>query len=227
MNRWIHISAACLVLLALIIGCTSQETAPETSQAPANAESNDTVQATDVNGGDQDQQGHADRNHKVSYPTGSKPIAEVDFEDNAFPPTVSDSKWHQNAWQKNDCLRCHETGVGDAPEVAHLGMSSLLLEAKCRTCHVLIPGEKPHESAKARALGKVEEDVGYADFAFPPSIPVSGSHTSAWLKDDCMLCHETGLSGAPKVVHKRVPLIALQGKCRTCHVQPRVLDAGK
>ncbi|HGY91206.1 MAG TPA: hypothetical protein ENK43_08555 [Planctomycetes bacterium] len=142
-----------------------------------------------------------------------------EFALNAFPPTLSDTKQHRKAWRRNDCLRCHETGVGAAPEVRHKGMPDLLKVAKCRSCHVFEPGKKPTERKRPPI------DAGFAEFAFPPMIPASAEHRKAWRKDDCLLCHEDGLMGAPKVRHKGLPPLTLKAKCRTCHVQVRVLDS--
>lgn len=143
---------------------------------------------------------------------------DVVFADFAFPPVIPDTQWHADAWLKNDCLRCHETGVGDAPEVIHRGMPDILLTAKCRTCHVQIPGHV----GPVRVVG---ENSRFTPNAFPPMIPASGYHTRAWYKDDCLLCHENGLAGAPVVRHDGMPPVLLQSKCRTCHVQVRAAFA--
>jgi hypothetical protein len=154
-------------------------------------------------------------------------VCEVAYDDqsNPFPPALSDTDYHQEGWNEPRCLRCHETGVADAPMVVHLNMSDHLRSAMCRTCHVLIPNEPPHPGAQERALAKDGDDILYDPSAFPPSIPVSGSHTSVWLKDDCRLCHQTGTSGAPQMIHKGLPALTALSKCRTCHVQPRVIQA--
>lgn len=144
-----------------------------------------------------------------------------DIQEHAFPPTLSDTEWHENAWLQDDCLRCHETGVGDAPVVRHRKMPSILLTAKCRTCHVQIPGSEPIEPAP-----RTEEEQQFSANAFPPMIPASASHTMAWIKDDCLLCHETGTKGAPVTVHQGLPEIYKQAKCRSCHVQVRAVEAG-
>jgi len=141
--------------------------------------------------------------------------ADVVFEDYAFPPTISDVKYHHKAWYKNDCLRCHETGVGDATQVMHKGMSDILLTAKCRTCHVLIPGQAAIEPRPS------DDSEGYEPYAFPPMIPASVSHGNAWTKDNCLLCHESGVRGAPKVKHAGMSKLLLSVKCRSCHVQVR------
>lgn len=68
--------------------------------------------------------------------------AEVDpetgFALNAFPPPMTDTAWHQDAWYTQDCLECHGEGSDDAPKIQHAGMPENLLHARCRTCHVLI-----------------------------------------------------------------------------------------
>ena len=140
---------------------------------------------------------------------------EEPFADFAFPPTVSDVEYHQNAWYRDDCLRCHETGVEDATVVSHKDMPEILLTAKCRSCHVLIPGMKPVKPKKS------EEDALFEDYAFPPMIPASDSHKEAWHDDNCLLCHEDGVRGAPIVRHKDMPAVLLKSKCRSCHVQVR------
>ncbi len=145
----------------------------------------------------------------------SKDDKDSEFADFAFPPTVSDVDYHKDGWYKDDCLRCHETGVGDATVVEHDGMEPILLTAKCRSCHVLIPGQKPIEPRPSK------DDAFFALSAFPPMIPASESHQEAWNNDNCMLCHETGVKDAPIVVHKNLPKVLLKAKCRSCHVQVR------
>lgn len=139
------------------------------------------------------------------------------FDANAFPPTVPDTAWHKDAWFKDDCLRCHETGVAEAPPVIHKDLPKVLMTAKCRSCHVLIPGTTPRM--------RIVERTPFDENAFPPMIPASASHRQAWTRDDCLLCHDSGVAGAPIVVHQSLPKILLKSKCRTCHVQVRVLDA--
>lgn len=144
---------------------------------------------------------------------------EAEFLPNAFPPVIPDTEWHQEAWLRDDCLRCHETGVGEAPQIVHEGMAPILLKAKCRSCHVFIEGTPaPPQEEKASRF-----DAN----AFPPMIPASGSHRTAWVKDDCLLCHESGNSGAPVVVHDGMPDLLLQAKCRSCHVQIRSDEASR
>jgi len=138
------------------------------------------------------------------------------FAANAFPPTLSDTEYHRGGWVRNDCLRCHETGVGDAPRVRHRGMAPILLKAKCRSCHVLVRGQKPGPKRPGQA-----EQQGFLANAFPPMIPDSDSHRAVWTKDNCLLCHESGVKGAPIVRHRGMPPILLRAKCRSCHVQVR------
>lgn len=141
------------------------------------------------------------------------------FASYAFPPVMPDTERHQKAWFRDDCLRCHETGVENAPQVKHAGMSPILLMAKCRSCHVLIPGTPVSPPKPA------PEEPQFAVNAFPPMIPASGSHLTAWNKDDCLSCHEDGTHAAPVLVHEGLPRILLQAKCRTCHVQVRAVEA--
>ncbi len=122
------------------------------------------------------------------------------FAPNAFPPTLVGAEFHGEAWTRTDCLLCHEAGRDGAPVVEHEGMSPLLLESKCRTCHVPEPA---------------------GDFiynAFPPTLPDDDSHADAWLRDDCLLCHETGTNDAPIVRHADMSPELLKARCRTCHV---------
>ncbi|MCP4593426.1 MAG: hypothetical protein GY842_22035 [bacterium] len=146
----------------------------------------------------------------------------VDFAEHAFPPTIPDTEWHQHAWFELDCLRCHETGVGVAPIVIHQDMPAILLTAKCRSCHVFIPGADP----KQKTPIPPEEASPFWAKAFPPMMPNSESHKAAWFKDDCLLCHETGIFRAPVIEHEGLPEILLKAKCRSCHVQVRAAETG-
>jgi len=65
------------------------------------------------------------------------------FAAGAFPPTLSDMDYHADAWTRADCLTCHEKGVNDAPQVRHTSLPAAAKDSKCRSCHVLIPGQKP------------------------------------------------------------------------------------
>ena len=141
------------------------------------------------------------------------------FAVNAFPPTLPDQKWHQNAWRRQDCMDCHETGVQDAPIVRHIGLPALAKQVKCRWCHVLIPGKTEARPASERPPEVNDE---YASWAFPPMMPNNSRHRGAWGKNQCLVCHEEGVRGAPKVNHDPgLPRLALMVKCRSCHVQVR------
>ena len=131
----------------------------------------------------------------------------------AFPPTIPDREWHRDAWIVNDCLDCHETGVQDAPMIRHKGLPDITYQSKCRTCHVLIPGDTSYT--------KKAEDPDFAPWAFPPMMPNNEKHAQAWGKRNCLLCHEDGTRDAPVIKHDGLPQIALKSKCRTCHVQIR------
>ena len=197
MKTLILIACASAFAGALVIGCASD---------PQGQQSGTTVQANDANAG------------RPGVPVKPAPKNQFDDRlDNAFPPTLSDAKYHRDAWLKNDCLRCHETGVADAPMVIHANMSPILLEAKCRTCHVKIPGSKPAIPLKVEG-GEFESD------AFPPMTPASTLHADAWTIKDCLLCHEDGTKDAPILVHKGLPNRLKTAKCRTCHVQVRAIE---
>jgi len=131
----------------------------------------------------------------------------------AFPPTIPDREWHQDAWLVNNCLDCHETGVQDAPMIRHKGLPDITWQSKCRTCHVLIPGVTEYVP--------VVEESAFEPWAFPPMIPNNENHDQAWGSNNCLLCHEDGTRDSPVVRHEGLPRLALQSKCRTCHVQVR------
>ena len=131
--------------------------------------------------------------------------AEVVFDSAAFPPTLPRDDAHLNAWLRKDCILCHQSGVAGAPIVQHVGMSKALLDARCRTCHIV------------SGVPSVDEVV-FARRAFPPTMPVDGLHQGAWLRDDCLMCHQTGAAGAPKVVHQGMSGLLLEARCRSCHL---------
>jgi len=65
------------------------------------------------------------------------------FAQGAFPPILSDTEYHQEAWTRTDCLTCHETGENEAPITRHSSLPPEAVQSKCRTCHVFIPGSPP------------------------------------------------------------------------------------
>lgn len=69
--------------------------------------------------------------------------AQAGFAPGAFPPTLTDVDYHTDAWTRDDCLTCHEKGVNDAPQMRHTSLPPLAKDGKCRSCHVLIHGQKP------------------------------------------------------------------------------------
>ncbi len=141
---------------------------------------------------------------------------ETGFAMAAFPPTIPDREWHRDAWLVNNCLDCHETGVQEAPMIRHKGLPEITYQSKCRTCHVLIPGNTDYTDYTEKV-----EDTEFASWAFPPMIPNNENHDQAWGKNNCLLCHDDGIRGAPVVKHEGLPRMALKSKCRTCHVQIR------
>ncbi|RMH12667.1 MAG: hypothetical protein D6695_05945 [Planctomycetota bacterium] len=145
--------------------------------------------------------------------------ARTGFAAHAFPPTIPDQAWHHEAWIREDCLSCHETGVQDAPIVRHRGLPALALQAKCRSCHVLVPGKTEARPASARPP---EVNDQFAPEAFPPMMPNNDRHVGAWTNRQCLVCHETGVGRAPLVDHgPQIPRLALMANCRSCHVQVR------
>ena len=153
--------------------------------------------------------------YKAEYPaTASADPEEAfrDFAQNAFPPTMPEDSSHANAWLRQDCLNCHEEGINNAPRVAHRGMPRDLLNARCRTCH--LPGNEALVAAEGGSL----ETLLFARNAFPPTLPFNKDHQGAWLRDDCLKCHQNGIAGAPKVIHEGMSSILLDAQCRSCHV---------
>jgi len=145
-------------------------------------------------------------------PTPTNAIEEG-FSPHAFPPMLPVDESHENPWLRDDCILCHETGVSGAPIVEHRGMPSLLLGARCRSCHVAPdPSAAPLTDIYGNELAVFKSD------AFPPTLPNDDSHRGAWLRDDCLLCHEWGVKDAPVVRHQGMSRILLKGRCRTCHL---------
>lgn len=142
------------------------------------------------------------------------------FAQDAFPPLLPNTEQHANPWDSSACLMCHEHGVGSAPVIRHAGMSPQLLQAACRSCHVQVPigevdGDDP--TVIRAAAPRVIVD-GFADNAFPPLLPANDVHANAWMRDDCMACHERGVAEAPRVVHVGMSDHLLQARCRSCHL---------
>ncbi len=131
----------------------------------------------------------------------------------AFPPTITDKEWHEEAWTAGNCLDCHETGVGKAPEIRHYGIPALAMESNCRTCHVIEPG-------KLEAV-TVEDHGAFLLNAFPPMMPNNDNHVDVWNPKDCLMCHTRDIDDAPQVKHLDMPELLLESSCRTCHVQVR------
>jgi|GEM_PF-1353114 len=140
-------------------------------------------------------------------------LDEEGFAGNAFPPMLPKTEHHENAWLRDDCLLCHEQGLTGAPVVQHRGMSALLAEANCRTCHV---AADPSAGPLTNMAG--EEVIEFLVDAFPPALPVDNSHSNAWLRKDCLSCHLYGVQGASQVRHHGMSELLLEANCRSCHV---------
>lgn len=140
-------------------------------------------------------------------------VDEEAFLVNAFPPLLPESEPHRNAWLREDCLLCHETGVAGAPLLRHQGLPELVKQAKCRSCHLAADPD----AAPLTNLRGEERTVFLAD-AFPPTLPSDESHSNAWMREDCLLCHKLGVGGAPRVRHTGMSEVLLSAKCRSCHL---------
>jgi len=74
--------------------------------------------------------------------TPEPPDPKAAFAQGAFPPTIPDREWHNNAWLLTDCLACHGKDTqGEAPKIVHKDLPELYLNVNCRTCHVPRPPE--------------------------------------------------------------------------------------
>lgn len=211
-----------LLVVGVAVGCKTTATEPvkpvssaqaegqPAGQAPEKREASDAVAESAAQAEGSERNGEASSRGGVRQdPVGWGP----------FPPTMPDSSWHGASWEEGNCLRCHETGVYGATVVRHEGLPAILLTAKCRTCHVFIPNSQP--------VPVIRRESRFAENAFPPMIPASSSHASVWWKDDCLLCHEDGLRGAPRMAHEGLPRVLVSAKCRTCHVQVRAATVQK
>ena len=83
----------------------------------------------------------------VSAAGCNEPPASVasEFAEGAFPPTLSDTEYHEDPWSATDCLTCHENEAKaeDTPQVRHVSLPDQAKQVHCRTCHVHIPGSSP------------------------------------------------------------------------------------
>lgn len=214
---------ACLGL-SLALGACSREDAPKqnstalsrSSPAPSGAQAESSrAGASGANPSAPPPQPSVAAAPPLDPPTAPYAETSAEFAENAFPPTMPDTPHHADPWRIPDCLRCHETGVGDAPEVHHAsGIPSGALSSKCRTCHVQIPGSTPR-------VRPPNPDDAFLAGVFPPMIPDSKSHADSWSNDSCIVCHAAGMREAPKLRHEGLSDVLLYAKCRTCHVQIR------
>ncbi len=152
------------------------------------------------------------RGERIAAPKAQKDeaqeaVAFVDFAPHAFPPTLPHDDNHADPWSAQTCLLCHSRGIGDAPRVRHSGMSGELIKGNCRSCHLPRGGEEEPLT-----------EAGFSANAFPPLLPGDSSHSGAWMRDDCLLCHESGTRRAPRVRHKGMSPLLLKARCRSCHL---------
>ncbi|MDE3091042.1 MAG: ammonia-forming cytochrome c nitrite reductase subunit c552, partial [Chloroflexota bacterium] len=106
-----------------------------------------------------------------------------------------------------DCLSCHEKGVNGAPKFPpdHTGRTNDM----CLGCHTFKPGAASATAAPTAASTPATLSN------VPPPIP----HTLEG-RDQCLVCHQTGGGGAPKVPADHAG--RTNDQCRTCH-QPQVI----
>jgi Cytochrome c554 and c-prime len=212
-------SIVCISAIALgvVLGCRTPDTGgmldgePSTHDDRAPSAAKQSIKKTPIVESAQGKQ-EPPESGKIPQDKKKDPI-----DGHEFPPTMPDTVAHEDSWQLPSCLRCHETGVQGATIVRHHNLPEILMSAMCRSCHIPIPGSKPRKTTK--------KETPFEENAFPPMIPASTSHPRSWWKDDCLMCHEVGLRGATKVVHRNMPRILLSAKCRTCHVQVRAVSA--
>lgn len=205
-------------LVVIAVAACSSPQKPQEQEAPkcpASASAEYAEQAADVQSAPVVPKTAKVAPYKAVYPATASAEPEEAFTGyagDAFPPTMPEDSSHTNAWLRQDCLSCHEDGINGATRVAHRGMSRDLMKARCRTCH--LPGNK----ALAAAEGASLEELLFAKNAFPPTLPFNQDHQGAWLRDDCLKCHQNGIAGAPKVIHKGMSELLLEAQCRSCHV---------
>lgn len=206
-------------LLALLLcGCQSQgDAGPDASTVGARPAVSDAVEATTTapvqrRHAPQSISGPIEATLLVDGPD-ARGLDDEGFASDAFPPMLPMDEHHAEAWLRDDCLMCHEEGVLGAPPIRHRGMSPVLKTASCRSCHV---AADPDAGPLTDMLGN--ERIQFAPDAFPPTLPSDENHAGAWLRTDCLQCHEGGILGAPKVRHEGMSRWLLEASCRTCHI---------
>ena len=217
-------SAAALLGAALLAACSNETQPTERAEsAPATTDTNHARAASSPDAAPAPAAPRAHRSppaaHAVPESTIDPQVLRVDvpYSGHPYPPVIPDTSNHRDAWTRLDCLRCHETGVGSAPKIRHAGVTHLAADAQCRTCHVAVPGAAPRAHHH-------EADARFDPHAFPPMIPNSVYHEDAWSIENCLMCHEDGILGAPVVQHAGMTRDLLTIKCRTCHVQVRAIE---
>jgi cytochrome c553 len=113
------------------------------------------------------------------------------------PPAVAPPDIPHDLVGREDCLMCHKMGIAFAPRIPenHVGLPAEL----CRTCH------------QAAALGELPPEETRVAGIMPPQVPHSIEG-----RDDCRLCHETGVGGAPQFPPDHVD--RANEVCLVCHV---------
>ncbi len=131
------------------------------------------------------------------------------------PPLVL----HSLEGREGQCLLCHEAGIAGAPRVSanHAGRTSDI----CTLCHVPAvasahsPGVTP--TATPMAAPATPASTTTATLPKPPPNPPA-NHIGRTV---CLLCHETGVGGAPKFPGNHTG--RTDAMCPTCHIVPNLV----
>lgn len=112
------------------------------------------------------------------------------------PPAVAPPRIPHDLVGREDCLMCHKMGIAFAPHIPenHTGLPVDL----CQTCH----------QAAAPAVAVPEETREVGVMPSQVSHPIEG-------REDCRLCHETGVGGAPQFPADHVD--RANEVCPVCH----------
>jgi mono/diheme cytochrome c family protein len=112
------------------------------------------------------------------------------------PPAVAPPDIPHDLVGREDCLMCHKMGIAYASRIPenHIGLPVDL----CQTCHQ--PGLAVALPEETREAGVMPSQVTH---------PVEG-------RDDCRLCHETGVGGAPQFPADHID--RANEVCLVCHV---------
>ncbi len=143
----------------------------------------------------------------VGQPASASPTATA-------VPSGGPPKIPHNLEGRSDCLMCHGTGLMGAPTppASHAGRTSDM----CRLCHqpaqapVTTSTPTPTPTPTAETSASASTTVTAVPSGGPPKIPHSLEGRS-----DCLMCHGTGLMGAPTPPANHAGRTS--DMCRLCH----------